>query len=115
MVANETPPIERLPLMVALRLVRLPLVKTRPDVEPQPKPTLITPTLGTLSVELPFRVNVFTTVFAVMFRPVVLKVEPPRLRLLLTVMLTLVSEPLVIMRPVELAPPKMTLRLPILV
>jgi len=100
--------------MVAFRLVRLPFVRTRPEVDPQPKPTLMTPTLGTLTVELPFRVNEFATVFAVIFRPVVLNVEPPRVRLLLTVMLTLVSEPLVRTRPVELAPPKMTLRLPIL-
>ena len=113
LVANETPPIERLPLMVAFRLVRLPFVKTRPEVDPHPKPTLMTPTLGTLTVELPFRVNVFATVFAVIFRPVVLNVEPPRARLLLTVILTLVSEPLVRTSPVELAPPKMTLRLPI--
>ena len=52
------------------------------------------------------------TVFAVIFRPVVLKVEPARTRLLLTVMFTVVSEPFVATKPVELAPPKITLRFP---
>ena len=52
-------------------------------------------------------------VLAVILRPMVEKVEPATVRLLLTVMLALVTVPFVAIMPDELPPPKMTLRLPI--
>ena len=113
-VANETLPTERFPVTVAFRLVSWPLVTTRPVVEPQPNPTLIDPTPGTFREVLPFMVNVFVIVFAVIFRPTVLNVEPASDKLLLTVILTLVSEPLVKIKPVEFAPPNITPSVPIL-
>ena len=112
-VANETPPIERLPVTVAFSVVSTPLVNSRPVVEPLPNPTLSAPMLGIFRKALPFMVNLFVIVFAVIFRPTVWNVDPATVRLLLTVILTLVSDPLVIISPVELAPPKMTLSEPI--
>ena len=104
--------IETIPLTVTFMLVREPFVTTSPVELAPPKTTLILPTLGTLTLLLPVMVKAFVTVLAVIFRPVVLNVEPATERLLLTVMLTLVSEPLVSTIPVELEPPKITLRLP---
>ena len=113
-VVNETLPTERFPVTVAFSVVSTPLVTSRPVVEPLPNPTLREPMLGIFREALPFIVNLFVIVFAVIFRPTVWNVEPATERLLLTVMLTLVNEPLVIISPVALAPPKMTLRVPIL-
>ena len=113
-VANETLPMERLPFTVAFRVVSTPFVTSSPVVDPHPNPTLIEPMLGIFRDALPFIVNLFVLVFAVIFRPTVWNVEPAIVRLLLTVMLTLVSEPLVRISPDELGPPKMTLRVPIL-
>ena len=103
---------DRFPLTVTFMLVSEPFVTTRPVELAPPKITLILPTLGTLTLLLPVMVKAFVAVLAVIFRPVVLKVEPVTVRLLFTVMLTLESEPLVSTKPVELAPPKITLKLP---
>ena len=113
-VANETLPTERLPVTVAFSVVSTPFVTSRPVVDPLPKPTLRAPMLGIFRDALPFMVNLFVIVLAVIFRPTVWNVEPASERLLLTVILTLFSEPLVRISPVELAPPKMTLMVPIL-
>ena len=108
------PRIETLPLTVTFMLVSEPFVTTRPVELLPPKITLTVPTLGTFTLLLPVIVKAFVDVLAVIVRPVVLNVEPARVRLLLTVMLTLVTEPFVEISPVVFAPPKMTLILPIL-
>ena len=108
------PRIETLPLTVTFMLVNEPFVTTRPVELLPPKITLILPTLGTFTLLLPLKVKAFVDVLAVIVRPVVLNVDPATVRLLLTVMLTLVSEPFVTSIPVELPPPKFTLRFPIL-
>ncbi len=107
------PRIETLPLTVTFMLVSEPFVTTRPVELLPPKITLKLTTPGTFTLLLPVIVKAFVDVFAVIFRPVVLNVEPATVRLLLTVMFTLVKEPLVSNKPVELDPPKITLRLPI--
>ena len=104
---------DRFPLTVTFIDVRVPLVTIKPVELPPPKMTLILPTLGTFRLLLPAMVNAFVAALAVIFRPVVIKVEPATVRLLLTVMLTLVTEPFVTIKPFEFPPPRMTLRLPI--
>ena len=105
---------DRFPLTVTFMLVNEPFVTTRPVELAPPKITLILPTLGTFTLLLPVKVKAFVTVFALIFRPTVEKFDPATVRLLLTVMLTLVREPFVRTIPVELAPPKITLKLPML-
>ena len=69
------PRMETLPLTVTFMLVRVPFVTTKPVELAPPKITLILPTFGTFTLLLPVRVKAFVIVFAVIFRPVVLKVE----------------------------------------
>lgn len=62
-VLNDTPASDRLPVTVALTLVRVPLVMTRPDVEPPPKLMLTLPAEGTFTLLLPVIVNTLVVVF----------------------------------------------------
>lgn len=117
LVEKLTPPIERLPVTLALRLVSDPFVSTRPGVEPPPNTTPMLPTFGTEKLLLPVMVNTFVDVFSVIRSPVVLNVVPATVMLLLTVMSRLESEPFVKTRPVvageAVEQPRITLTVPI--
>jgi len=104
---------DRFPLTVTFIDVSVPLVTIKPVDLPPPNITLTLPIPGTVRLLLPVMVNAFVDALAVIFRPVVIKVEPATVRLLLTVILTLVTEPSVTIRPFEFPPPRITLRLPI--
>ena len=115
-VLNDTPASDRLPVTLAVRLVSLPLVITRPVVEPPPKATLILPAEGTFTLLLPVIVNTLDVVFSVIRKPFVVKVLPATVILLSSVISRLESEPFVITRPVvagvAVEQPRSTLTVP---